>query len=80
MDQSLFELGKLTATIATVWYLLKRNMDKTDKLDREVGILQEKAKDISQDHDKLVVIGVKVEETEKDLNAAHIKIRDLERA
>jgi len=80
------EVAKLGATVGFIWWFVKKLSSRQEILEAKVGthdvrlsIAEEKAKHISEDHDKLNLTTYKVDELNKDLNAAHFKIRELEK-
>ncbi len=80
------EVAKLIATVGFLWWFVRKISAKQDCIEKKVGehatrlaIAEEKAKNISEDHDKLSLTTYKVDELGRDLNAAHFKIRELEK-
>lgn len=71
-------LSQIGILCIIMWKLLWKNTDKTDALVKDVAVLEILSKDSKADHDELIRLKAKYEEMEKDLNAAHAKLRSIQ--
>jgi flagellar biogenesis protein FliO len=70
--------GIILLLVGVVIWLIKKNTDKVNELDKSMGVVQHIVSDVGEDHDKIIVIEHDQKIIKKDLNAIGSKVRDLE--
>lgn len=70
--------GTMVALIGLVIWMIKKNSNKVEALDKSMAVVLHVVKNVDTDHDKIIVIETNQNKVREDLNAAHKKIRDIE--
>jgi len=69
--------GVILLLIGLVLWLIKRNTDKVERLGNEMAVVNHIVKSVGADHDRLIQIQSNQQKIVRDIDQAHIKIREL---
>lgn len=70
-------VGQGLGIVGWIWWLLRENTKKIDKLTVDLAKLETLSTTVRADHDSLIMLSKKIDDVERDVNAAHQNIRSL---